>query len=147
MKYLLGLCLVVALIIALPVPSQAQVVFFWDINFNGRQIEFDQDVANLKNYGANDKFSSMWVDAGWRVTWYKHIYYDGPSYWVDGPACVWNYKCCGWNDLISSIRVERLPNVEWVRGSGRPAYQDGDGRPICEDCPPPEPPESGGRYR
>jgi hypothetical protein len=129
MKYLLGLLMATGLILMLVTPVNAQVVVYTDPGWNGRWDQFSTDIFDLHKFKLSKNISSCWVDSGWRAYFYAETYFGGEPYVVDGPAYVTDFKCCGWNNKIRSIYLERLHNDEWVRDSGRNPEVS---QPACE---------------
>lgn len=85
-----------------------------DSEFSGTSKVFTADVINLRdeNINFNDKISSMKVDRGLKVTCYQDKGLTGAK--VVFFAGIYPNLPTGWNDKISSIKIEKLQEDEIV---------------------------------
>jgi hypothetical protein len=86
--------------------NRGQVTLFSDCNYQGARKSFAEGEYRIEEIGiGNDAASSIRVPYGWSVTVYENGDFGGKKqlYSTDIP-CLGN----GWNDEISSIRVNRI---------------------------------------
>lgn len=143
-KLLAALAPMIALF-ELPAAAQGQAAacFFEHANFQGRRVCFNigQRVP-LVDLSMNDKFSSVQVPPGVRVTICEHANFGGRCMPVD--RTVTNFNDIGFNDRVSSLSVEPdragpPPGRQQFDGPGRPRDFGGPSAP-----PPPRGPQMGG---
>jgi hypothetical protein len=119
--------------------AQAQAACFYEhINFQGRRtcIEVGQRIALVT---MNDKFSSVQVQPGVRVTMCEHANFAGRCAPVD--RTIASFVEIGWNDRVSSIAADfgGAPGGPGYGGPPQPGPGPGYGGP-----PPPLPPRGPG---
>src|SRR5688572_25151865 len=85
------------------------VTVFRDENFRGRSATFRQDVPDLKQYGFNDRITSLRVAPGQYWEACERPRYQGRCQVFSGEES--DLRRAGWTDQISSLRR--------VRGEGR----------------------------
>ena len=83
----------------------AHVKLWIDANYKNGPWLVSEDIANFKDYGFNDKISSINVPNGMKVTLYEHSNYKGKSITLSGD--VPNFKNIGFNDMASSLKISR----------------------------------------
>lgn len=104
-------------------PNEDEVVFFEHINYGGCWMaakvvaNYASLVGNAympicgKTINWNDTISSIKVGAKAKVTVYEHVNYGGKSQTWKGncnaPFCLKDLRDWGWNDKISSFRVDK----------------------------------------
>ncbi|ACU60064.1 T9SS type A sorting domain-containing protein [Chitinophaga pinensis] len=90
-------------------PKPIVASLFQDINYGGYGVylpEGNYNLTTLRAYGArNDDVTSLKVAAGYRVTFYMDDNFTGSSKVFTADAASME---AGWNDQVSSIRVEKL---------------------------------------
>ncbi|MEO1263178.1 MAG: beta/gamma crystallin-related protein [Bacteroidota bacterium] len=72
-------------------------------NCRGQYAYLNVSRSNFKNYGWNDKVSSIEVPYGWKLVFYEHKDYCGRTFTVYPGTH--NFKDYGWNDKVSSVKV------------------------------------------
>ncbi|MCL1842033.1 MAG: peptidase inhibitor family I36 protein, partial [Propionibacteriaceae bacterium] len=93
---------------------------YWDINFGGARLAPSVDARiygvryfhDLREYGWNDKMSSVYNNTYQPMTLYQDIYERGPSWTIYGTMWVADFtqtrvatQTVTWNDQASSIKV------------------------------------------
>jgi hypothetical protein len=110
----IGLVAAVALSFAIPTPAQSfperqiggtGITVFRDENFRGQNATFRQDVPDLRQYGLNDRITSLTVAPGeyWEAC--ESTNYQGRCQIFSGEER--NLGRVGWTDKISSLRRVR----------------------------------------
>jgi hypothetical protein len=108
----LAFALMLGLVILAPraMAEPAFITVYQDCNFGGYAVKLppgSYDLAELNRRGIrNDDLSALRVPPGWKVTLYEHAGFSGRSLVVTT-----DNRClveAGFNDLTSSLRVERL---------------------------------------
>lgn len=87
----------------------AKVIIYEHVNYQGTSQELDEGYYNVNDLGiGNDRLSSLRVPAGMQITLYEHREWTGRHkiFTQDTP-----YVGDDFNDLTSSIWVERLSNI------------------------------------
>src|SRR5262245_15119581 len=98
-------------VLVLSGPAEAQrrwfgrdrgITVYSDINYQGQQLSFRNDVPNLINAGFNDTISSIQVPNGetWQIC--QDANYRGRCQTVSGNVA--DLRRANWNDRISSMR-------------------------------------------
>jgi hypothetical protein len=101
------------------------VTVFDSPNFRGASRTFNSDVPDLRDYGLNDRVTSIEIPNGesWEVC--QDINYEGPCTVLSGGVA--DLRSMGWNDRISSLhRVDGYNNRRYSDGSSR-GQQQGQG--------------------
>ena len=117
------------------VRGSAAVKLFNNVNLMGASAELNTNISDLRNFrtGWNDiamSYQTRTVNAG-RACFFQHDFYQGGSFCVGAGQTVGNIGVFkpGWNDQVSSIRVDGPVTVKiwehsdfigrmlWVRGS------------------------------
>ena len=95
-----------------------RVVIFEHINYQGHDKDFWVNISNLGGcwmypfHGWNDQISS--IQSGSRTTtFYEHVDYKGSSFTMMNNQSISNLVPLGWNDRISSIRINGASNPNW----------------------------------
>lgn len=108
--------------------AQAQVTLYEHCNFAGKAVAVPEgafSLGALERLGVrNDDVSAVRVPAGFRVTLYEHTGFVGKSrVLTQSEGCLVG---AGWNDILSSVRVERIDAAAGVDG-GNVVRVDYDG--------------------
>lgn len=86
-------------------PAERHVEVFVDYDFNGASASLPEGFTDIDRLGIpNDTLSAVRVPAGYRVTLFEHAHGGGRSIELDADT---PRVPSGWNDITSSIRVER----------------------------------------
>ncbi|MBT2326506.1 hypothetical protein J7E62_29770 [Variovorax paradoxus] len=81
-------------------------VLFQNTNKGGSSLPVEYDQPNLASKGFGDKASSICVPMGWTVHLYRGSGYGGSPLTIEGPQEVLDLGQRGWNDTISSLRLD-----------------------------------------
>jgi hypothetical protein len=93
------------------------VEIFVDYDFNGASTIVHEGFTDIDQLGIpNDTLSALKIPRGYRVTLYEHAHGQGRSIHLDADT---PRVPRGWNDLTSSIRVER---ARGPFGIGHPTF-------------------------
>jgi hypothetical protein len=82
--------------------SEVRITVYDDVNFQGAPFTFRNEVADLREFGLNDRISSLQVppDESWEVC--ENTNFGGRCVVVSGSDR--DLRPRGWNDMISSMR-------------------------------------------
>jgi hypothetical protein len=99
------------------------ITVYEDPDFRGDRASFDNEVADLRQYGLNDRISSieLYGNQAWEVC--RDVNFSGPCQIVNGSMD--DLRADGWNDRISSMRA-----VGYARNDNRGGWwgNNGNGR-------------------
>lgn len=102
------------------------IELFQHSNYGGNSllIGSNAQIPDLTGFGMNDKFSSYKLTSpNYIVSFYQHVNYSGEKLSLRCPVLSQinypNLSNCGWNDKISSLKVEQFSPV----GTGLPGVQ------------------------
>ncbi|MGA5418466.1 hypothetical protein [Streptomyces pseudogriseolus] len=84
------------------VPSHLDLWEHMDWQGNGFRVPVDVKVADLRDYGANDLFSSISA-CRFAYSIFEHVDFRGNEYMLNAPCSISYLAGSGWNDKISSV--------------------------------------------
>lgn len=104
-------------VVAQPTIGDRGVEIFVDYDFNGASTILHEGFIDIDQLGIpNDTLSAVKIPRGYRVTLFEHAHGEGRSIQLDADT---PRVPRGWNDLTSSIRVER---AHGPFGMGHPSF-------------------------